>query len=108
MDKVFELIQREQNRQNSTIELIASENFVSENVLKAAGSCLTNKYAEGYPGRRYYGGCEVVDELEEYRRALLRRGRLYYRVHQNRFRCPGGRYHHFGKCAGSGAAARLP
>lgn len=49
MDKVFELIQREQNRQNSTIELIASENFVSENVLKAAGSCLTNKYAEGYP-----------------------------------------------------------
>ena len=66
MDKVFELIQREQNRQNSTIELIASENFVSESVLKAAGSCLTNKYAEGYPGRRYYGGCEVVDELEEY------------------------------------------
>ena len=56
MDKVFELIQREQNRQNSTIELIASENFVSENVLKAAGSCLTNKYAEGYPGRRYYCG----------------------------------------------------
>ena len=53
MDKVFELIQREQNRQNSTIELIASENFVSENVLKAAGSCLTNKYAAGYPGRRY-------------------------------------------------------
>ena len=56
MDKVFELIQKEQERQNSTIELIASENFVSENVLKAAGSCLTNKYAEGYPGRRYYGG----------------------------------------------------
>ena len=47
MDKVFELIQKEQERQNSTIELIASENFVSENVLKAAGSCLTNKYAEG-------------------------------------------------------------
>ena len=64
MDKVFELIQREQNRQNSTIELIASENFVSENVLKAAGSCLTNKYAEGYPGRRYYGGCDYVDVLE--------------------------------------------
>ena len=72
MDKVFELIQREQNRQNSTIELIASENFVSENVLKAAGSCLTNKYAEGYPGRRYYGGCEVVDELEEYCDGLSR------------------------------------
>ena len=66
MDRVFKLIQKEQERQNSTIELIASENFVSENVLKAAGSCLTNKYAEGYPGRRYYGGCEVVDELEEY------------------------------------------
>ena len=65
MDKVFELIQREQNRQNSTIELIASENFVSENVLKAAGSCLTNKYAEGYPGRRYYGGCECVDIVED-------------------------------------------
>ena len=64
MDKVFELIQREQNRQNSTIELIASENFVSENVLKAAGSCLTNKYAEGYPGKRYYGGCQEVDVVE--------------------------------------------
>ena len=62
MDRVFKLIQKEQERQNSTIELIASENFVSENVLKAAGSCLTNKYAEGYPGRRYYGGCEVVDK----------------------------------------------
>lgn len=66
MSKVFELIQKEQKRQNSTIELIASENFVSKNVLKAVGSCLTNKYAEGYPGRRYYGGCEVVDELEQY------------------------------------------
>lgn len=66
MSKVFELIQKEADRQNSTIELIASENFVSANVLKAAGSCLTNKYAEGYPGKRYYGGCEVVDELELY------------------------------------------
>lgn len=66
MSKVFELIQREKDRQDSTIELIASENFVSANVLKAAGSCLTNKYAEGYPGKRYYGGCEVVDELELY------------------------------------------
>ena len=66
MSKVFELIQREKNRQDSTIELIASENFVSANVLKAAGSCLTNKYAEGYPGKRYYGGCEVVDEIELY------------------------------------------
>ena len=66
MSKVFELIQKEADRQGSTIELIASENFVSANVLKAAGSCLTNKYAEGYPGKRYYGGCEVVDELELY------------------------------------------
>ena len=66
MSKVFELIQKEAGRQDSTIELIASENFVSANVLKAAGSCLTNKYAEGYPGKRYYGGCEVVDELELY------------------------------------------
>ena len=66
MSKVFELIQKEAGRQDSTIELIASENFVSANVLKAAGSCLTNKYAEGYPGKRYYGGCEVVDEIELY------------------------------------------
>ena len=66
MSKVFELIQKEADRQDSTIELIASENFVSANVLKAVGSCLTNKYAEGYPGKRYYGGCEVVDELELY------------------------------------------
>lgn len=66
MSKVFDLIQKEQDRQDSTIELIASENFVSEDVLRAAGSCLTNKYAEGYPGKRYYGGCGVVDELELY------------------------------------------
>ena len=64
MSKVFELIQKEADRQDSTIELIASENFVSANVLKAVGSCLTNKYAEGYPGKRYYGGCEVVDECK--------------------------------------------
>lgn len=71
--KVFSFIEREQARQDSNIELIASENFVSENVLRAAGSCLTNKYAEGYPvvrsqgnKGRYYGGCDVVDELEEY------------------------------------------
>lgn len=63
---VFDMINREQQRQDSTIELIASENFVSENVLRAVGSCLTNKYAEGYPGRRYYGGCGAIDELETY------------------------------------------
>ena len=55
---VFDLINKEANRQKNGIELIASENFVSDEVLKAQGSILTNKYAEGYPGRRYYGGCE--------------------------------------------------
>jgi glycine hydroxymethyltransferase len=63
-DIVFDLIEKELNRQSNGIELIASENFVSENVLKAMGSVMTNKYAEGYPGARYYGGCEVVDETE--------------------------------------------
>lgn len=63
---VFDLITEEQNRQQKNIELIASENFVSEATLKAMGSCLTNKYAEGYPGNRYYGGCEAVDKIEQY------------------------------------------
>ena len=57
-------IAREENRQRDGIELIASENFVSAAVLEAVGSVLTNKYAEGYPGKRYYGGCEYVDEVE--------------------------------------------
>ncbi len=61
---VFDIIEREHARQKKGIELIASENFVSEQVMRAMGSCLTNKYAEGYPGHRYYGGCEVVDEVE--------------------------------------------
>ena len=64
MDKIFELIEKEQHRQNTNIELIASENFVSKDILKATGSILTNKYAEGYPGKRYYDGCEVIDEIE--------------------------------------------
>ncbi len=64
--KVFEIIEKEQKRQDTTVELIASENFVSEDVLRAVGSCLTNKYTEGYPGNRYYGGCENFDELENY------------------------------------------
>jgi len=59
------LIQKELQRQRSGIELIASENFTSQAVIDAMGSCLTNKYAEGYPGKRYYGGCEVVDEIEQ-------------------------------------------
>jgi len=63
--QIFDLIQGENNRQLNGIELIASENFTSPQVMKATGSVLTNKYAEGYPGRRYYGGCEVVDKVEE-------------------------------------------
>ncbi len=62
---VFDLIEKEKHRQESGIELIASENFVSLQVMKAQGSVLTNKYAEGLPGKRYYGGCEVVDEVEQ-------------------------------------------
>jgi len=62
---VFDLIQKEYQRQKNGLELIASENFVSPQVLEAMGSVLTNKYAEGYPGHRYYGGCEVVDETEQ-------------------------------------------
>ena len=62
--EIFDLILKEENRQLNGIELIASENFTSPNVMKATGSVLTNKYAEGYPGKRYYGGCEVVDEIE--------------------------------------------
>ena len=71
--RVFDYIAQEEQRQQTTVELIASENFVSADVLRAVGSCLTNKYSEGYPARRalgnqgrYYGGCAVVDELEEY------------------------------------------
>ena len=62
---IFDIIKRERERQMKGIELIASENFVSDEVLEAMGSVLTNKYAEGYPGKRYYGGCEVVDEAEQ-------------------------------------------
>jgi len=63
--RIFDLIKKEAHRQESGIELIASENFVSPQVMEAAGSVLTNKYAEGLPGKRYYGGCEVVDEIEQ-------------------------------------------
>ena len=62
---IFDLIQEEENRQRNGIELIASENFTSPAVMEATGSVLTNKYAEGYPGKRYYGGCEVVDKIEQ-------------------------------------------
>mgnify|MGYP000188435920 CR=1 FL=1 len=63
-EQIFELIEAERDRQINGIELIASENFTSDQVMEATGSVLTNKYAEGYPGKRYYGGCEVVDEVE--------------------------------------------
>src|SRR5579859_256408 len=62
--EIYSLVQREAELQNSQIELIASENFTSEAILEATGSVFTNKYAEGYPGKRYYGGCEVTDEVE--------------------------------------------
>ena len=65
MDPVFSLIDQELQRQRHGLELIASENFTSQAVINAMGSCLTNKYAEGYPGKRYYGGCEVVDQIEQ-------------------------------------------
>ena len=66
MDQVIQqLIQEELQRQRHGIELIASENFTSLEVIQAMGTCLTNKYAEGYPGKRYYGGCEVVDKIEQ-------------------------------------------
>jgi glycine hydroxymethyltransferase len=70
--QVYEIIKREEARQLGNIELIASENFVPQAVLEAAGSVLTNKYAEGYPGKRYYGGCQVVDEVEDLARERLK------------------------------------
>ncbi|MBA8760629.1 MULTISPECIES: serine hydroxymethyltransferase [Staphylococcus] len=78
---VFEIIQKEFNRQNSNIELIASENFVSEAVMEAQGSVMTNKYAEGYPGRRYYGGCVFVDQTEQL--AIDRAKALFNAEHVN-------------------------
>ena len=63
--EVFESIKRELHRQQNTLEMIASENFTSRMVIEAVGSILTNKYAEGYPGKRYYGGCEAVDIAED-------------------------------------------
>ena len=62
---IFTMIGHEHDRQKRGIELIASENFVSSQVMEAMGSCLTNKYAEGYPGHRYYGGCEIIDQVEQ-------------------------------------------
>ena len=71
--ELYEAIEKEKNRQVTHLELIASENYVSDHVLTVTGSILTNKYAEGYPGRRYYGGCENVDEIEDLARARLKK-----------------------------------
>lgn len=79
--RVFDLINDERERQTRGVELIASENFVSPQVMEAAGSVLTNKYAEGYPGKRYYGGCEVVDEIEQL--AIDRAKELFGAVYAN-------------------------
>src|SRR6056297_278765 len=79
--EIASIIREEEERQSQNIELIASENFVSEAVLEAAGSVLTNKYAEGYPGRRYYGGCEVIDKAEKL--AIKRAKELFNAEHAN-------------------------
>ena len=71
--EVFEQIRKETERQNSRLELIASENFTSEAILETAGSVLTNKYAEGYPGKRYYGGCEHMDVIENLARDRVKK-----------------------------------
>ena len=79
--EVARWIREEERRQNGNLELIASENWVSQAVRQAQGSVLTNKYAEGYPGRRYYGGCEVVDEIEQL--AIDRAKELFGAEHAN-------------------------
>src|SRR5262245_36202579 len=79
--EIADALRNERHRQNDGLELIASENFVSRAVLEAAGSVLTNKYAEGYPGRRYYGGCEYVDVAE--RAAMARARQLFGADHVN-------------------------
>lgn len=71
--EIYSVLQKEVGRQTDYLELIASENFVSPAVMQAAGSVLTNKYAEGYPGKRYYGGCEYVDMAEDIARDRLKK-----------------------------------
>ena len=80
-EEIFQLIKKEEERQNYTLELIASENFVSDAVLEAQGSVLTNKYAEGYPGKKYYGGCQFIDEVETL--AINRAKQLFSADHAN-------------------------
>ncbi len=79
--EIFQLIQKEEERQKYTLELIASENFVSDAILEAQGSVLTNKYAEGYPGKKYYGGCQFIDEVETL--AIERAKKLFSADHAN-------------------------
>ncbi|GAH76647.1 unnamed protein product [marine sediment metagenome] len=79
--EIFEAIKNEENRQKYTIELIASENFVSPEVLEAQGSVLTNKYAEGYPGKKYYGGCKYIDVVENL--AIERAKKIFKADHAN-------------------------
>jgi len=79
--EIFEAIKNEENRQKNTIELIASENFVSPEVLEAQGSVLTNKYAEGYPGKKYYGGCKYIDIVENL--AIERAKEIFKAEHAN-------------------------
>lgn len=79
--EIFDLIGKEEDRQEFTLEMIASENFVSKDVLKALGTALTNKYAEGYPHKRYYGGCEIVDQIEDL--AIERAKKLFGAEHAN-------------------------
>src|SRR3989339_1363217 len=79
--ELFTAIQQEARRQADNLELIASENYASETVLEAQGSVLTNKYAEGYPGKRYYGGCEFVDVVENL--AIVRAKKLFAAEHAN-------------------------
>src|SRR5699024_7000972 len=83
--KIVDLIAAEKKRQQTGLELIASENFVSDQVLEAMGSVLTNKYAEGYPGKRYYGGCEIVDQVEDLARERAKElfGAAYVNVQQH-------------------------
>lgn len=88
-DLIFDIIEKEHQRQLKGIELIASENFVSDQVMQAMGSCLTNKYAEGYPGKRYYGGCEVVDQSEQIaidrlKQILVLNGQMYNLIREHK------------------------
>ena len=80
-DELYQALRNEDRRQEEHVELIASENYASPRVLAAQGSVLTNKYAEGYPGRRYYGGCEIVDGVEEI--AISRAKQLFGMDHAN-------------------------